>query len=68
MKLLVDTNVLIKALIKNSMTRGALLSPSYDLFVPEYAFEEVEEHMDVLVRKTGLAVLHWERRDMQALE
>jgi len=38
LKLLVDTNVLIKALIKNSMTRGALLSPSYDLFVPEYVF------------------------------
>ncbi len=54
MRLLVDTNVLMKALIKDSLVRAILLNPANDYFVPEYAFEEIEKHMDTLEKKTGL--------------
>ncbi|MCJ7608669.1 PIN domain-containing protein [Candidatus Bathyarchaeota archaeon] len=54
MKLIVDTNILLKALIKDSKVRAVLLSPNHQLYIPEYALEEVERHMPTLVEKTGL--------------
>ena len=55
MKLIVDTNIIFKALIKNSKVRAILLSPNHQLYLPEYAVEEVEKHMALLMKKTGLS-------------
>ncbi len=55
MKLVVDTNVLLKALIKDSKVRAILLSPSHQFAVPEYAIEEVEGHLSLIVEKSGLS-------------
>ena len=54
MKLIVDTNILLKALIKDSKTRAILLNPNHQFYLPEYAIEEVMEHITFLVDKTGL--------------
>jgi len=54
LKLIVDTNILLKALIKDSKTRAILLNPNHQFHLPEYAIEEVMEHMALLVEKTGL--------------
>jgi len=54
LKLLVDTNVLMKALIKDSLVRATLLNPANDYYIPEYAFEEIGKHIDTLEKKTGL--------------
>jgi predicted nucleic acid-binding protein len=56
MKLVVDTNVLISALIKDSVTREILLFPSLEFLLPEYALEEIETHKDNIFRKSGLSV------------
>lgn len=37
MKLIVDTNILLKALIKDSRVRAILLSPVDQFLVPEFA-------------------------------
>lgn len=55
MKLVVDTNVLIAALLKDSVTRRILLHPSFEFLTPEYAFEEVEAHAGELVAKSALS-------------
>ena len=55
MKLILDTNIILKALIRNSKVRAILLSPNYQLYVPEYALEEVERHLPLLIEKTGLS-------------
>ncbi|MDA4130250.1 MAG: PIN domain-containing protein [Thaumarchaeota archaeon] len=55
MKLVVDTNVLLGALIKNSTTRSLLLSPNHDYYIPEYALEEVEKHLNIISTKSGLS-------------
>lgn len=55
MKLVVDTNIILKALIKNSKVRAVLLSPNHQLHIPEYALDEVERHLPLLLEKTGLS-------------
>ena len=54
MQLIVDTNILLSAIIKNSNSRLILLHPSFEFFMPEYALEEFIKHRDVIVRKSGL--------------
>jgi len=55
LKFVLDTNILLKALIRNSKVRAALLSPNHQLFVPEYAVEETRRHFGLIVKKTGLS-------------
>lgn len=54
MKLVIDTNVIISALLKNSVTREILLFPSTEFLLPEYALEEVEAHADSISERSGL--------------
>ena len=56
MKLVVDTNIILKALIRDSKVRAVLLNPEHHFYVPEFAFEETERHMDMIVDKSGLSV------------
>ena len=55
MKLVLDTNVVLKALIRNSRVRAILLSPRHQLYLPEYAIEEVRNHLDIIKKKSGLS-------------
>ena len=55
MKLIVDTNVLISAIIKDSATRKILLSPYFEFYVPEFTFIELERHFELLKKKAGLS-------------
>jgi len=42
LKLIVDTNIILKALINGSNVRVALLNPNHSFYTPDYAFEEIE--------------------------
>ena len=55
MKFVLDTNIILKALIRNSKVRAVLLSPNHQLFVPEYAVEETRRHFGLIMKKTGLS-------------
>jgi len=55
LKLVVDTNILLKALIKDSKVRAILLSPVHQFLVPEWAIDEVEEHMELITDRSGLS-------------
>ncbi len=48
MRLVIDTSILISALLKDSVTREILFFSSIDFLLPEYAFEEIEKHKDNL--------------------
>jgi len=39
MKLVIDTNIIFSALLRNSLTRKIILSDVFDLYVPEYLYE-----------------------------
>lgn len=54
MRLVLDTNILIAALIKDSLTRTILLLPEFDFLLPEYALEEVRRHRGKILRRAHL--------------
>ncbi len=55
MKLVVDTNIVLKALIRNSTVRAILVSPRHQLYLPEHAVDETRRHLDTVELKTGLS-------------
>ncbi len=54
MRLILDTNVLIAALMKDSLTREILLFPGFELLLPEYALEEITKHRTKIARHARL--------------
>lgn len=50
-----DTNILISALIRDSITREILIHPEMEYVVPEFAFEEIENHKEEILQKSGLS-------------
>lgn len=56
MKLIVDSSVLIAALMKKSTVRELLLNPLFEFYIPEYCIEEVERHVGEISERSGLSV------------
>jgi len=54
MKIVLDSNILFSALIKDSKTRRIILEYDGLFLFPQYIFEEMEEHMDELLQKSKL--------------
>jgi predicted nucleic acid-binding protein len=44
MKIIVDANVVISALIRSSITREVLLYPHIDYFSPDFLLKEITGH------------------------
>ena len=55
MRLVVDSNVIISALIKRSKTLELIFDGELELFVPEFAFEEIENHIEYISRRSNLS-------------
>jgi len=55
MRLVIDTSILISALLKDSVTREILFFSSIDFLLPEYAFEEIDKHKDNISARSGLS-------------
>lgn len=54
MRLAIDTNVLISALVADSKTRKLILESDHEFYSPDYLEIEVREHEDELIEKSGL--------------
>ena len=54
MRLVVDTNIIISALLKESTVRSLVLDAQLELHTHEFVFEEIEEHMDMIKERAGL--------------
>ena len=55
MIIIIDSNILFSALIKDSLTRKLIYETDYDLILPEIVFEELRKYKEELVRKTRLS-------------
>ncbi len=55
MKILVDTDRIIAALVKEGTTRRILLDEYFDFVTPDHTLEEIEEHREELQKKTKLS-------------
>ena len=51
MKLVIDTNRLVAALIKSSFTRKIILSDKFELYSPEYILNEIGKNRKYLIMK-----------------
>ena len=54
MKLVIDANVVISALIADSKTRELIVTLEPDLLTPAFVHDEVENHEDLIVEKSGM--------------
>src|SRR3989338_9012225 len=55
MRLVLDTNILIAALVKNSITCEILIHPDMKYFIPEFAIDEIEKHEMEILQKSCLS-------------
>ena len=53
MKLIIDTNVLISSLLKDSTTRALLLNKTFDFYLPEMVMIEVKKYLPYIIQKSG---------------
>lgn len=54
MKIVIDTNRIIAALVKDSTTRKILFDKRFEFVTPDYTLTEIHKHKDELKEKTGL--------------
>lgn len=55
MGIIIDSNVLFSALIRNSMTRKMILEYGGKFLFPDYIFEELERHKEDLLQKSKMS-------------
>jgi len=46
-RLVIDANIILSALIKDSTTRKILIGSAIDFYAPEYLIEEVEKYLSL---------------------
>ena len=61
MKIILDTNILFSALIKDSTTRKIILEYDGKFLLPEYIFDEMKKHQEMLYQKTKLEKKEFEQ-------
>ena len=54
MKLVIDANVVISALIADSKTRELIVTLEPDLLTPEFVHDEIESYEELIVEKSGM--------------
>ncbi len=55
MKLVVDANVVISALIADSKTRELIVTLAPDLLTPEFVYDEIGNYTELIVEKSGIS-------------
>ncbi len=54
MKLVIDTNILISALIKNSTVREIIMNSRIKFYYPAISLNEVHKYIELIMNKSGL--------------
>ena len=55
MKIIVDVNVILSALIRDSATRGIILNSGLDFYFPEPSLDKIIKYRSYILEKCGLA-------------
>ena len=55
MRVVIDTNVIISALIRDSITREVIVKSGWQLFYPEIVLHEIRKHKETILKKSGLS-------------
>ena len=54
MKLVIDANVVISALIADSKTRELIVTLEPDLLTPAFVYDEIDNYEELIVEKSGM--------------
>ncbi|MFH1325427.1 MAG: PIN domain-containing protein [archaeon] len=54
MKIVIDTNILMSALIKDSITRKMIINPEFEFYYPKVSLEELNNHGRLILSKSKL--------------
>ena len=57
MDVVVDANIVISALVKRGYTLELMFSEDLRMFAPEFLIEELLEHKDEILLKSGLSYM-----------
>ena len=55
MRLIVDANIMLSAMIKDSGVRKIIISGAHELFIPEYALQETLMYIDLISKKNKMS-------------
>ncbi len=61
MKLVVDTNIVMSALIRDSSTRKLILETRHELYFPEPSLQKLRKYQDYVIDKAGLTEKNYAR-------
>lgn len=59
MKTLLDVNILLSALIRDSTTRKIIFEQLLDLYFPEPSLHKIRKYQDYIIEKSGLTKLEF---------
>ncbi|MBI4439472.1 PIN domain-containing protein [Candidatus Woesearchaeota archaeon] len=59
MKVVIDTNILISALIKDSITRRLIVKSGFQFNYPEMSFHELRKHKSLVLDKSGMSEVEY---------
>ncbi|MBW2975864.1 PIN domain-containing protein [Candidatus Woesearchaeota archaeon] len=54
MILIIDTNILISALIRDSTTRKIIIESGWEFYYPENSFHEIRKYKNLVLEKSGM--------------
>ena len=54
MKMVVDTNIILSALIKDSTTRKIIVKSEWDFYYPAMSFHEIRKYKELVLKKSNL--------------
>jgi predicted nucleic acid-binding protein len=54
MRFVIDTNILLSALIKDSTTRKIIVKSGWNFYYPEMSFHEVRKYKELVLKKSGM--------------
>jgi len=54
-KLVIDANIILSALIRDSITRKILIGSAIEFYAPDYLIEEVEKYISLVSKKNSLS-------------
>ncbi len=58
---IIDTNILISALIRDSTTRKIIVESEWEFYYPEESFHEVRKYKELILKKSGLSQQEYSR-------
>jgi len=61
MKLVIDSNILISALIKDSITRTIIMESGWEFYYPDISLREIRKYKDLVLEKSELNGLEFEK-------